>query len=1107
MSREDRQSFKFDVFISYRHAELDSAVAGYLQRALEHYRIPREIRKKCGKENIHRVFRDEEELGVASDLFGEIEQNLKESEFLVVVCSPRILESRWCMREIETFIKYRGRENILPVLIEGEPETAFPPILLEGGEPLAADFRGKDTREVLRHARERMPRLVAPLLYCSYDELFQRHRIYKMRRLLALAGVVAAAALGFGLVTWQQSREIQRNYQAKLENQFRYLAQTSQELLNSGDRDAALLVALEALPEGSGDTTRPYVAEARIALERALYTYSMNYRYQLQPVKRLEHKGEVGSCTDSNKEENVLLTTDSRIYVWDSDTLENLCCWEEGVEDCTDAKLVGNHSVAALTKTGIFCFDYRTKEVLWRWEFPVCDASSYCGDLGLVWSYDAESNQFLCANRYFRLHRDPGETEAKLTAAHQLYLVNAATGESRAWTPAALVDALGGDIYNSLYLEKDCFLLSPGGKWTALTINSGLGSESATVAVFPTGEDAGIFAQTYPKRNALANVIEEAAWLDEDHLALIRIVEGNSMLGQMGRSVTWELECWNMETGECRLRYQDTCLCLDNKASVKKLVPGGDESQAVLSVVYDNVAVCLDWTTGEQYSRIEDRSAIALSKLWDSGSQLIVTADGYLFVTAPTDDRVWAPVFNAYHYYIGIPSINQSVWLGDKAFFFTGTGVYCYAPVTDDSCAMLEASPYQSFFTKASDRLLTVCGNGRIYLYDTAEFSLLWEDGCCVGYNRQTAALVDDRVAAYLTEDGTGVKLHPLEGGEDRTIELKGYLSSLAGNGKWFLRAGGGKVLAWNGESFHYSAYSATTEEDLGCAALWLVDPEEGHLVRAWTYGELMERAPEGFDPEWTYLYPEAPAVSASGRYVLIPFRASGYLQEDTRRENRVEKLQLLIWDLETGEEVELDRQVLEGLTRQLSYGSYFEQDGWLSQTEDRAVFYNKDKGLLQVVDLSQGELLHELAVDGISSREVSFTDDGDHLIFQDGAQRLCVYNWKEGAYTMQGVSPEGGYMKFAFFQDGEVLSAAFQAGTMTSESTRLYRKTGEGTYKLDTSISYCRDCDGKTVVINSDSDPRLYHAYTLDSLIARAREILDGRKLTADERRAYLID
>ena len=313
MAEEEKQQYKFDVFISYRHADLDSAVAGYLQKALEHYKIPKEIQQKCGKARLNRVFRDEEELGVASDLFNEIEQNLKQSEFLLVICSPRVVESKWCRREIETFIKYHGRENILAVLIEGEPEESFPPILLEEGEPLAADLRGKNKREVLKHAKERMPRLVAPLLYCSYDDLYQRHRIYKMRRAVALTGLVAAVSLAFGVVTVKQNLEITKNYTAKLENQSRYLAETSTTLLEQGDREAALLVALEALPKGSGDDSRPYVAEARVALENALNTYRLDYLYTIRPQKVLKHSGPIAGCTDFDEAENVLFTVEGQL--------------------------------------------------------------------------------------------------------------------------------------------------------------------------------------------------------------------------------------------------------------------------------------------------------------------------------------------------------------------------------------------------------------------------------------------------------------------------------------------------------------------------------------------------------------------------------------------------------------------------------------------------------------------------------------------------------------------------------------------------------------------------------------------------------------------------
>ena len=51
------------------------------------------------------------------------------------------------MKEIDTFIELHGRENVLAVLVDGEPVDSFPHQLCvdENGnpvEPLAADVRG-----------------------------------------------------------------------------------------------------------------------------------------------------------------------------------------------------------------------------------------------------------------------------------------------------------------------------------------------------------------------------------------------------------------------------------------------------------------------------------------------------------------------------------------------------------------------------------------------------------------------------------------------------------------------------------------------------------------------------------------------------------------------------------------------------------------------------------------------------------------------------------------------------------------------------------------------------------------------------------------------------
>ena len=163
---------RYDAFISYRHSELDMFVAKRIHKGLETFPVPRAVAKKTGKKNIKRVFRDQEELPIGSDLGDNIEGALRESEYLIVICSPRTPESYWVQKEITTFIEMHGREHVLAVLVEGEPEESFPKELLvddEGKpvEPLAADVRGATKAEITKKLKTEIMRLAAPLLGCS----------------------------------------------------------------------------------------------------------------------------------------------------------------------------------------------------------------------------------------------------------------------------------------------------------------------------------------------------------------------------------------------------------------------------------------------------------------------------------------------------------------------------------------------------------------------------------------------------------------------------------------------------------------------------------------------------------------------------------------------------------------------------------------------------------------------------------------------------------------------------------------------------------------------------------------------------------------------------
>ena len=124
--------YRYDAFISYRRTERDIAVAKEIQSSLEHFRVPKGIRGTSGKEKIDRIFRDQEELEITSDLSRRIEDALRASEYLIVICSPGYKQSIWCLHELETFLTLRGPEHVLCVLSEGEPPEVFPDLLRHG---------------------------------------------------------------------------------------------------------------------------------------------------------------------------------------------------------------------------------------------------------------------------------------------------------------------------------------------------------------------------------------------------------------------------------------------------------------------------------------------------------------------------------------------------------------------------------------------------------------------------------------------------------------------------------------------------------------------------------------------------------------------------------------------------------------------------------------------------------------------------------------------------------------------------------------------------------------------------------------------------------------
>ena len=196
----------YTAFISYRHLSPDQEVAKWLHTAIETYRIPDAIRKQTGRKAMGKCFRDAEELPLSPSLGDDIERALLNSDWLIAVCTPRYLQSRWCMQELEFFAAHKGRDRILLVLAEGRPAESIPEMLRwridENGErvpyePLMAEARGETMRQRVRKLKVEKFRILAPILGVGFDDLRRRAR---QRRIRVIAGVTAAViAAGAGL--------------------------------------------------------------------------------------------------------------------------------------------------------------------------------------------------------------------------------------------------------------------------------------------------------------------------------------------------------------------------------------------------------------------------------------------------------------------------------------------------------------------------------------------------------------------------------------------------------------------------------------------------------------------------------------------------------------------------------------------------------------------------------------------------------------------------------------------------------------------------------------------------------------------------------------------
>ena len=358
---KEKKEYKYEAFISYRHCDLDKFVAENLHKILESYELPKNIKEQLGIEGrtIKRVFRDQDELPLSSNLEDPIVEALHNTKYLIVICSPRLKDSMWCKKEIETFKKLRGRKNIFCVLIEGEPNESFPEAVLTDDdgktlvEPLAADVRGATKPEVLKKIKSEKLRLIAPMYGLDYDDLKQRHKVQEQKRKLTIATIAAFACLAFALYSSIMLIKINSQQKILKNHQAASLSEKSMTSLNKDSRYDGIKYAYQALTKYEG-VKMPYTTDAEYALSEALGVYDVGSSFKAND--EIKTKGVVDFIKVSYNSEYLATYDESEeLTLWNAKTFKKIKTYSDisgFAFDENDFSFIGDDYFSYINKDG-----------------------------------------------------------------------------------------------------------------------------------------------------------------------------------------------------------------------------------------------------------------------------------------------------------------------------------------------------------------------------------------------------------------------------------------------------------------------------------------------------------------------------------------------------------------------------------------------------------------------------------------------------------------------------------------------------------------------------------------------------------------------------------
>lgn len=1055
---------QYDAFISYKHQELDSLVAMRLHRMLEHYRIPGKIQATSGKKRIHRIFRDMDELTPTNDLTENIRQALQNAEYLLLICSKESCRSEWVQKEVEEFLKTHDKNRIILILLEGEPGEVFPEQLRyvektakdEDGiehlvkvpvEPLAADIRGRSETEIIRNLKKELLRIIAPIVSCSYDDLRQRHREYMLKRAGAIAGIIFCLLLAFALYALHQESKVKEQYEKAMVNQARYLSKTSGELLASGDRVGALKTAVEALSKENENG--PLAPEAMYALNNALYSYQYTNTADLSPDQIMETEYGTGEQGGLSPDENYYLAIDEggEAYVFDVES--GKCLWKTEPQEKDVVKngcFVTENRIAMATESKVYVADIKSGETLWEKRL---------------------SKEF------------SGYEDGQCVSNGKQLAVCEAT-----WV--SVYDAVDGTILLEQELEeaKERGL----GRLNAAVINEAgtLLALGETRNKFETDDNADKFCGLYllsledgDVQMMEAKDAKELCFLDDRHLAALQY----EMLGDseyFEAENRYKVAVYDCDIGKSIRSVEGMVDFSRESASgmCPKRIKLDGAGRDVLAVTLNSMILLLDTDTFEEILKVQYPDEIAGWGLYDATRMMVGLHNGAIILQSLQDPNIQydsgklnAKV-HAFAYSAGSRAAIQ-VRQND-------TKIVLSRIQRDEEIQYLDAEGNLSFV-------------GYCSLNDKAYRGLFYNS-----YEEEALSRLD------VWEAGTSNLLI--------SVSVKTKLDTFM---HWF-------AIAGTDES-PILYYIEDKKVKSGDAVLHAVDINRQK--------ELYQKpVPCGiFDSVAAYGDAEDPrlAVCYDDKFGIIRLKDGKQVlkYKDEIKNGRIEEVvaapdgSCLIFKVADGDEAyiklwdvkEKDWKEIEGKESYRYGGSLKARHVAIGKKNALIAVYSTEEKEIKIIDLASGRIQKKIPFRGSDSPQFEFWGNDEHLILYDDSRCLAMWNIEKEKMEMQDTeqirSISGIYTdqssKYFGVQEDMVQDNGFKTTLhlyFVDDHAKFYRyaDVDDGAACIQAEEILCMSA-GKQV--------GYYSFYSYPELMKKAEEILDGRKLTEEERRKYFAD